>query len=91
MIISYGNIVESWLWNHGGGVLAVESSLWNPGCGILAVESLQMPGDGFLASESWLWLPSLLLGNACLARACGMWIPGTLWALPGRSVEAEVA
>ena len=72
--------VESWLWNPGYGIKtgtpAVESWLGNRDCGILAVEFLQLPGNGFLAWESWLWLPSGLLGSGYLAKACRMWIPG---------------
>ena len=50
--------VESWLWNPCYAILtaipARESWLWNRDCEILAVESLQLPGNGFLAWESWL-------------------------------------
>ena len=65
--------MESWLWNHGCGILAVESLLWNPGCGILAVN----PGGGIVLVESRLWNP----GWGILVVESLLWLFEALWQL----------
>ena len=70
--------VESWgleslMWNHGCGIMAVESLMWNHGCGILAVESWPWnPGCGIVGVGTWLWNP----GCDILAVASWLWNPG---------------
>ncbi len=78
--------MESLLWNHCCGIIAVESSLWNHCCGIIAVESLLWNHCyGIIAMESLLW-------NHCcgiIAVESWLWNPGcgsslgTLWGLSG--------
>ena len=74
--------VESWLWNPGGGALAVESCLRNAGSGVPAVESWKEVQPS--CSVGLLLRAALLAAKNCVTRLRILFWPCAVRAtLPG--------